>query len=245
MHEPAGRGNRACGADGGASGPVPAGSRCEPLRADRPGRRGALPQADGGHEGVPRRARRLDPPVPVGGARARRPRAAHAGAGARPPRAAHIRIWPIPITPGCARECSATVRCSCPSSRSCSRRTRRRLASSPAGHFTIYLTLPNYVNNLKRIGFTDDDFVERRERPARRRHRRVGRRSRHSPASAGTFRRRRRPRVRAGADVPRDCSSSPASNSGARSRRHSRLELNVFSINTMSKSRSDPRPISS
>jgi probable F420-dependent oxidoreductase len=24
-------------------------------------------------------------------------------------------------------------------------------------HFTIYLTLPNYVNNLKRIGFTDDD----------------------------------------------------------------------------------------
>lgn len=24
-------------------------------------------------------------------------------------------------------------------------------------HFTVYLTLPNYVNNLKRIGFTDDD----------------------------------------------------------------------------------------
>ncbi len=24
-------------------------------------------------------------------------------------------------------------------------------------HFTIYLTLPNYVNNLKRIGFTDED----------------------------------------------------------------------------------------
>ena len=32
--------------------------------------------------------------------------------------------------------------------------TARELAR---GHFTIYLTLPNYVNNLKRIGFTDDD----------------------------------------------------------------------------------------
>jgi len=32
--------------------------------------------------------------------------------------------------------------------------TARELARA---HFTIYLTLPNYVNNLKRIGFTDDD----------------------------------------------------------------------------------------
>jgi probable F420-dependent oxidoreductase len=32
--------------------------------------------------------------------------------------------------------------------------TARELARQ---HFTIYLTLPNYVNNLKRIGFTDDD----------------------------------------------------------------------------------------
>ncbi len=32
-------------------------------------------------------------------------------------------------------------------------RTRPRTA-----HFTIYLTLPNYVNNLKRIGFTDADL---------------------------------------------------------------------------------------
>lgn len=32
--------------------------------------------------------------------------------------------------------------------------TARDLARA---HFTIYLTLPNYVNNLKRIGFTDDD----------------------------------------------------------------------------------------
>ena len=28
------------------------------------------------------------------------------------------------------------------------------------GHFTIYLSLPNYVNNLRRIGFTDDDFAD-------------------------------------------------------------------------------------
>jgi probable F420-dependent oxidoreductase len=27
-------------------------------------------------------------------------------------------------------------------------------------HFTIYLTLPNYLNNLRRIGFTDDDFSD-------------------------------------------------------------------------------------
>ena len=32
--------------------------------------------------------------------------------------------------------------------------TARELAR---GHFTIYLTLPNYVNNLKRIGFTEED----------------------------------------------------------------------------------------
>ncbi|HXY93666.1 MAG TPA: LLM class F420-dependent oxidoreductase [Acidimicrobiia bacterium] len=35
--------------------------------------------------------------------------------------------------------------------------TARDLARA---HFTIYLTLPNYVNNLKRIGFTDDDVAE-------------------------------------------------------------------------------------
>jgi probable F420-dependent oxidoreductase len=35
--------------------------------------------------------------------------------------------------------------------------TARELAR---GHFTIYLTLPNYVNNLKRLGFTDDDFSD-------------------------------------------------------------------------------------
>jgi probable F420-dependent oxidoreductase len=28
------------------------------------------------------------------------------------------------------------------------------------GHFTIYLSLPNYVNNLRRLGFTDDDFAD-------------------------------------------------------------------------------------
>ena len=28
------------------------------------------------------------------------------------------------------------------------------------GHFTIYLTLPNYLNNLRRLGFTDDDFAD-------------------------------------------------------------------------------------
>jgi probable F420-dependent oxidoreductase len=27
-------------------------------------------------------------------------------------------------------------------------------------HFTVYLGLPNYLNNLRRIGFTDDDFAD-------------------------------------------------------------------------------------
>ena len=35
--------------------------------------------------------------------------------------------------------------------------TARELAR---GHFTIYLTLPNYLNNLRRLGFTDDDFSD-------------------------------------------------------------------------------------
>jgi probable F420-dependent oxidoreductase len=35
--------------------------------------------------------------------------------------------------------------------------TARELAR---GHFTIYLTLPNYLNNLRRLGFTDDDFAD-------------------------------------------------------------------------------------
>jgi probable F420-dependent oxidoreductase len=35
--------------------------------------------------------------------------------------------------------------------------TARELAR---GHFTIYLSLPNYLNNLRRLGFTDDDFAD-------------------------------------------------------------------------------------
>ena len=35
--------------------------------------------------------------------------------------------------------------------------TARELAR---GHFTIYLSLPNYLNNLRRLGFTDDDFTD-------------------------------------------------------------------------------------
>ncbi len=35
--------------------------------------------------------------------------------------------------------------------------TARDLARA---HFSIYLTLPNYLNNLRRIGFTDEDFAD-------------------------------------------------------------------------------------
>ncbi len=35
-----------------------------------------------------------------------------------------------------------------------------RPAASPAPTWTCYLRLPNYVNNLKRLGFTDDDVAD-------------------------------------------------------------------------------------
>ena len=35
--------------------------------------------------------------------------------------------------------------------------TARQIAR---GHMAMYLTLPNYTNNLKRFGFTDEDFVD-------------------------------------------------------------------------------------
>ena len=38
----------------------------------------------------------------------------------------------------------------------------------------VYLRAPNYVNNLKRLGFTDDDFVDGRQRTAGRRSGRPG-----------------------------------------------------------------------
>ena len=68
----------------------------------------------------------------------------------------------------------------------------------PAGTSSSTSCFPNYVNNWKRLGFTDDGPRRRRQRPARRRARRVGRRGRDLRAGAGAPRRRRRPRLPAG-----------------------------------------------
>ena len=52
-------------------------------------------------------------------------------------------------------------RAACASSRPwCSRPIPPRPASSPARHTAIYLTLPNYTNNLRRFGFDDADFAD-------------------------------------------------------------------------------------
>ena len=45
------------------------------------------------------------------------------------------------------------------SRRSCWRPTRTRRAAGRA-HLAVYLGLPNYVNNWKRFGFTDDDVAD-------------------------------------------------------------------------------------
>ena len=43
-------------------------------------------------------------------------------------------------------------------------------------HTAVYVRLPNYQNNLRRLGFTDDGLRRRRQRPTGRHHRGVGRR---------------------------------------------------------------------
>ncbi len=62
-------------------------------------------------------------------------------------------------------------------------------------HMGWYLTLPNYAENLRWLGFDDDDFAESHQRPAGGRDRRVGRRGGYPGARAGASRRRRRPRL--------------------------------------------------
>ena len=59
----------------------------------------------------------------------------------------------------------------------------------------IYIGLPNYRNNLKWLGFADARLRERRQRPAGRRDRRVGRREGDRRPHPGPPRRGRRPRL--------------------------------------------------
>ena len=61
-----------------------------------------------------------------------------------------------------------------------------------------YLALPNYTNNLKRLGFGDADLADGGSRPPRRRDRRLRRHRRHCRAGQRTPGCRGRPRVPAG-----------------------------------------------
>ena len=83
-------------------------------------------------------------------------------------------------------------------------------------HMSTYLGLPNYVNNLKRLGFTDDDIAQRRQRPAGRCDRRVGHRRRRRQARARPSRRWCRSRLHPGA---RRRSARPADAAVARADR--------------------------
>ena len=114
--------------------------------------------------------------------------------------------------------------------------------SSPRGHFTIYLTLPNYLNNLRRLGFTDDDFAD-------------GGSDRLVDGivawgDEAAIARRVQEHFDAGADhvciqvvTPRGMQELPR-RAVARARAGAG-QLSGFSINTRSKRGSDPRPISS
>ena len=63
---------------------------------------------------------------------------------------------------------------------------------------SVYLQLPNYVNNWRRLGLRRGRLRRRRQRPARRPRGGVGRRGHDRGPRAGPPRRRRRPRVRPG-----------------------------------------------
>ena len=72
-------------------------------------------------------------------------------------------------------------------------------------HMAIYLTLPNYVNNLRRLGWDDDDLAGGGQRRPGRRAGGVGRARRDRGARRRAPRGRRRPRLRPGARRRRHC----------------------------------------
>ena len=79
---------------------------------------------------------------------------------------------------------------------------------------TVYLQLPNYVNNWRRLGFTEDDFADGGSDRLIDHVVVVGRRGDHRRPRAGPLRRRRRPRVRAGLHRSRAARASPGQNGG-------------------------------
>ena len=161
-------------------------------------------RAPGAHRGVPqavRRARRVSGRP----RRGQRPDQPSRGRGAGPEGAQAVgeaQRWraPVPDDARAHRPGTPTGRQhACiwrPSTRWCWPGTRPRPARSAARRSTSTSDLSNYVNNWKRLGFTDADVAEARQRQAHRRGGGPRHPRRHRQAPAGAHRRGRRPRLR-------------------------------------------------
>ena len=110
-------------------------------------------------------------------------------------RAAPIPTSCRPSTPRARGRSSARARWLCPEQMVLLETDATKARAIARQNMQIYLGLPNYRNNLKWLGFADADFDERRQRPAGRRDRRVGRREGDRRPHPGAPRRGRRPRL--------------------------------------------------
>ena len=93
-------------------------------------------------------------------ARARRARSEDAQALRRARARARTRTSCPSSTPRSPVRRWAPARCSRPSRPSCSRPIRAKAREIARRHMTTYLGLPNYTNNLKRLGWTDADISD-------------------------------------------------------------------------------------
>ena len=110
-------------------------------------------------------------------------------------RAPRTRTWCRPsIRPPPARPLGRAS-CSPRSRPRCSTPIRARGRERARAFVNDYLALPNYVRNLRRLGFTDDDLRGSGQRPARGRAGRPRRRGRDRGPGPRAPRRGRRPRV--------------------------------------------------
>ena len=152
------------GADRGVPRAGPARSRRQPPHPRRRAPGPHVRQAAGGHARLPRRHGR--------GALHRLPARRRRSTGSWPPSAPRCWRWPprrptaptptwsrrsTPRRPGGS---SAPAPCSVPSRRCCWRRDPARAREIGRAHTAVYVRLPNYQSNLRRLGFTDDDFAD-------------------------------------------------------------------------------------
>ena len=140
---------------------LPVRHRHQPPPVDRPRElAGHLPEADRDDDGLPRRARRRRAAAGRRRSGHRRPGSEDAGAGSHP----HRRHPPVPRDAGAHRRRPASgsgPTGSSPASKaSCWRPIPTSARATARLHLKTYLGLPNYSNNWKRQGFTDDDLAD-------------------------------------------------------------------------------------